>query len=423
MSKTADFIQREFGIKKEIYNIVCDAEKEVSHIFEEYKKTAEFNQYKVIKAFKNNNISPRHFAPTTGYGYSDEGRERLGQTYADAFGAQAAIVSPLLMSGTHAISTALFGLLRPGDTMLCITGDPYDTFIDIIRGENGHGSLKEWGIKDKVIPLCEGKIQMQKALEEIKSDPSIKLVHMQRSRGYDVRPSLSAEYLLQCAAQIKKEFPQIIIMTDNCYGEFVEASEPVGDDIDIIAGSLIKNAGGGFAPTGGYVAGKEYFVDKISHRLAAPGLGGEIGSYASSYMPFFQGLFMAPHIVSQALMGVTLISKVMERMGFDVLPASNSKRYDITQTVVFKNPDKMIAFIRGIQASSAVDGNVVPYPWDMPGYNDRVIMAAGTFVQGSSIELSADGPIREPYAAYVQGALTYEHAKLGIMYALCEMEK
>lgn len=416
------YIAEKFCIDKKIIDLIEECESEILPDFDNVKKIAEFNQYKVIDAFKNNNISTRHFSPSTGYGYSDEGRERLCSVYADAFGAEDAIVSPLLMSGTHAISMALFGLMRPGDEMLCISGQPYDTFLDVIYSEKNFGSLKEWGIECSAIPLTDGKIDTGKVIDTLKQNDKIKVLHVQKSRGYEPRPCLSAFDIKEAAKEIKSQFPDVVIFTDNCYGEFTETIEPIGDACDVIAGSLIKNAGGGFAPTGGYIAGRSDLIEKINHRFCAPGLGGEIGSYAGSYLPYYQGLFMAPHTVSQAMMGVMLMAKVSEKLGYSVVPTSEEKRYDITQSIIFNDKDKMIAFIRGIQKSSAIDGNVVPYPWDMPGYNDQVIMAAGTFVQGSSIELSADGPIRPPYAVYVQGALTYEHAKLGTMYALSEIK-
>ncbi|MEG2541625.1 MAG: methionine gamma-lyase family protein [Christensenellaceae bacterium] len=413
------YIADNFKIKPEIIDFVFDCEKEVESVFESFKMTAQANQFKVIDAFKNNNVASRHFYASTGYGYDDEGRERLYRVFADSFGAEQAIVSPLLMSGTHAISTALFGLLRPNDTLFSLTGKPYDTLLSTLYGASG--SLEEYNIHYQDLPLLEnGKIDIENALNLI--DASVKVVYIQRSTGYEIRPAYTTQYLRTVIDQVKKQFPEIIVMVDNCYGEFVCIDEPTQCGANVIAGSLIKNAGGGIAPTGGYIAGDTDLIEQISARFSCPGIGTEIGSYAFGYQQYFQGLFMAPHTVSQALMGVALAARVFEQLGYATQPAYNAVRGDITQSIIFGNENLLTDFIRGIQRASAVDGNVVPYAWDMPGYADKVIMAAGTFVQGASIELTADAPIREPYAAYLQGALTYEHAKLGILYALDEMK-
>ncbi|MEG1393857.1 MAG: methionine gamma-lyase family protein [Christensenellaceae bacterium] len=413
------YIADNFKIKPEIIDFVFDCEKEVESVFESFKMTAQANQFKVIDAFKNNNVASRHFYASTGYGYDDEGRERLYRVFADSFGAEQAIVSPLLMSGTHAISTALFGLLRPNDTLFSLTGKPYDTLLSTLYGASG--SLEEYNIHYQDLPLLEnGKIDIENALNLI--DTSVKVVYIQRSTGYEIRPAYTTQYLRTIIGQVKKRFPEIIVMVDNCYGEFVCIDEPTQCGANVIAGSLIKNAGGGIAPTGGYIAGDADLIEQISARFSCPGIGTEIGSYAFGYQQYFQGLFMAPHTVSQALMGVALAARVFEQLGYATQPAYNAVRGDITQSIIFGNEKLLTDFIRGIQRASAVDGNVVPYAWDMPGYADKVIMAAGTFVQGASIELTADAPIREPYAAYLQGALTYEHAKLGILYALDEMK-
>ncbi|MEG2685838.1 MAG: methionine gamma-lyase family protein [Christensenellaceae bacterium] len=413
------YIADNFKIKPEIIDFVFDCEKEVESVFESFKMIAQANQFKVIDAFKNNNVASRHFYASTGYGYDDEGRERLYRVFADSFGAEQAIVSPLLMSGTHAISTALFGLLRPNDTLFSLTGKPYDTLLSTLYGASG--SLEEYNIHYQDLPLLEnGKIDIENALNLI--DTSVKVVYIQRSTGYEIRPAYTTQYLRTIIGQVKKRFPEIIVMVDNCYGEFVCIDEPTQCGANVIAGSLIKNAGGGIAPTGGYIAGDADLIEQISARFSCPGIGTEIGSYAFGYQQYFQGLFMAPHTVSQALMGVALAARVFEQLGYATQPAYNAVRGDITQSIIFGNEKLLTDFIRGIQRASAVDGNVVPYAWDMPGYADKVIMAAGTFVQGASIELTADAPIREPYAAYLQGALTYEHAKLGILYALDEMK-
>ncbi len=417
------YISTHFGIDEKIISFVDACEEEIAELLLKYKKIAEANQYKVIHAFKKNGISTRHFSPTTGYGYSDEGREKLSRVFADAFDAEDAIASPLFMSGTHAISTALFGVLRPGNGMLCVTGTPYDTFLNVIHGRDGFGSLAEWGIRYFEQPLTEdGRIDIQSLLEALKNDSSLRLIYIQRSCGYTPRPALSSMEIGKVAEAIHSISPKTVVFVDNCYGEFTEIGEPTTYGADIAAGSLIKNPGGGLAPTGGYIAGKADLIRQISHRHSAPGLGSEIGSYAGSYLPFFQGFFLAPHTVCQAIMGAVLASAVFEKLGYTVSPRPKDQRADITQTIVFQNEEDLTSFVHGIQKASAVDGNVVPYAWDMPGYPDKVIMAAGTFVQGASLELTADAPMRRPYAAYMQGALTYEHAKLGILYAMKELK-
>ena len=421
--KTADYISAHFGIDHKLIDLVERCEHALADRFACYRKTAELNQFQVIDAFRNNQVSTRHFTPSTGYGYSDEGRERLCSLFASVFHAEAALVSPMFMSGTHAISTAFFGMLRPGDAIYCITGTPYDTFYEVIYGQSGYGSLKEWGIECIEEPLQEGQIRLSAVRETLARHHEIKVVHIQRSRGYDTRPSFSCSSIACAVQAVRSVRKDVIIFVDNCYGEFTELSEPTQAGADVIAGSLIKNPGGGIAPTGGYIAGKKEIIAKIAHRFTAPGVGDEIGSYAQSYLPFYQGLFLAPHVVSQALMGATLIAQAMTELGYEVYPKPEDERFDITQSIVFHKEEPMTAFIRGIQKASAVDAHVVPYAWDMPGYREKVIMAAGTFVQGASIELSADAPIRPPFAAYVQGGLTYEHTKLGLLYALQEMKE
>lgn len=421
-SPMQQYISQQFGVSPAVVSFVDECEAEAAPYFDRVREISQANQYKVTRAFQKNNVSVRHFAPTTGYGYSDEGRECLARVFAYAMDAEDAIVSPLLMSGTHAIVTALFGLLRPGEAMLCVTGKPYDTFHTAIHGQ-GVGSLKEWGIGYFEQPLLNGKIDLNKLLHTLgQNSDTIKLVYIQRSCGYDIRPAASVADIGSVARAVHSAHPAVIVMADNCYGEFTETDEPTALGADVIAGSLIKNPGGGLAPTGGYIAGKKELIEKVSHRFTAPGIGAEIGSYAASYQPFFQGLFMAPHTVGQALMGVILASAVFRKLGFHVSPNPEDVRSDIAQAILLKNEGLLTAFVRGIQKASAIDAHVVPHAWDMPGYDDKVIMAAGTFVQGASLELTADAPIREPYAAYMQGALTYEHAKLGILYAIREMQ-
>lgn len=413
----AQIIYDKFKIDGRITNYVLDCEREAGTYFAHYEEVSRLNQFKVVEAFKKNKVSSRHFNASTGYGYGDEGRDALMKVFADSLGCEDAIVSPMFMSGTHAISSALFGSLLPGDKILFITGQPYDTLKATLTGE---GSLAALGILSIINPLLDAKIDLKEAVVALKSDPAIKMIYIQRSTGYDIRPAFTSTYINGIISELKKDFPDKFFFVDNCYGEFVCPDEPV--KADIMAGSLIKNPGGGLAPTGGYIAGKKYIIDKVANRYSAPGVGTEIGSYAFGYQQFYQGLFMAPHTVLQALKGVILASVVFLRLGFKCSPKPDEERGDITQTILFGNEERLTSFVRGIQRASAVDGHVVPYAWDMPGYDNKVIMAAGTFVQGASIELSADAPIREPYCAYLQGALTYEHAFLGMLYALSELQ-
>lgn len=416
-----EYISNHFKIEKKLVDFVYECENDVKDVFHRFEEVAQVNQFKVIEAFQKNNISARHFYASTGYGYGDEGREKLCRVFADAFGAEDAIVSPMLMSGTHAISTALFGLLRPGDTLFSMTGNPYDTLISTLYGASG--SLQEFQIAFDCAELQkDGAIDIEQSFKKINANPSVKVIYFQRSTGYEIRPAFTVGYLQKVMALVKEKFPDKIIMVDNCYGEFVNMDEPVAVGADVMAGSLIKNPGGGIAPTGGYIAGKSGLIDRIAGSFSAPGIGTEIGSYAFGYQQYYQGFFMAPHTVCQALMGVCLAARVFEKLGFQSQPSYNAERGDITQSIIFGSEQPLTDFVRGIQRASAIDGNVVPYAWDMPGYDDKVIMAAGTFVQGASVELTADAPIREPYAAYLQGALTYEHAKLGILYALNDMK-
>ncbi len=413
------YIEKHFKINSRITDFVLAREREVLPCFSRYEDIAQICQLKVLEAFKKNEVSARHFNPSTGYGYGDDSRDRLYRVFADVFGTEEAIVSPLLMSGTHALSTALCGALRPGETVLFVTGKPYDT---LHRTLEGSGSLSEMGVKMRFVPLKEGGgMDIARALDELHSG-DITMVYIQRSTGYDIRRAFTMEEISGAIAAFKAEFADKIYMVDNCYGEFTDYTEPTQCGADIIAGSLIKNPGGGIAPTGGYIAGRADILERVENRFSAPGIGREIGSYAYGYQQFYQGLFMAPHVVLQAIKGVILASAVFEKLGYNTMPRCCDVRGDITQTILFGAEEPLTAFVRGIQRASAVDGHVVPYAWDMPGYSDKVIMAAGTFVQGASIELSADAPIREPYCAYMQGALTYEHAKLGIMYALDEMD-
>lgn len=370
------------------------------------------NQKKVMQAFSNNNIAIRHFAGTSGYGYGDEGRDTLGKLYAEVFNTESGIVSPHLLSGTHSISVALFGLVKRGDNVLCVSGMPYDTIRPVIFGEN-IGSLKDLGVNFECCDLDEkGKFdfnEIKKCLEN-----QVDLIYIQRSRGYELRDAFSCEEIGEVCAFIRKIGFTGCIFVDNCYGEFVEKIEPTDVGADICVGSLIKNAGGGIAPTGGYIVGKDKYIQAIGRRFTAPSIGLEVGSYEQGYRYFYQGLFMAPHVVCQAIKVSLLIGMAMTELGYKNYPSIDKVPHDITRCIEFGDENKMVNFIREVQFASPVDGYVTCEPWDMPGYDDKIIMAAGTFVSGSSIELSADGPVKEPYLAYFQGGLTYEHGKYAL---------
>lgn len=393
-----------------IDNRIISAEKDLNEVFSRIENNALENQNKVLEAFRNNRIALRHFAPTTGYGYDDIGRDTLCRLFADVFGAESAIVSPLIANGTHAISTVLFGLLRPGDVMFSATGNPYDTLMDVVEGE-GIGSLRDFGVKfSKTEVDRNGKIDLQAVSTAIKTIKPA-LIFIQRSRGYSWRSALSVDEIHDAVTAVRK-YSDAPIVVDNCYGEFTDVIEPTQVGADIIVGSLIKNPGGGLAPTGGYIAGKKKLVDLIASRLTAPGIGMEVGSYAYGYQYFYQGLFIAPHVVKQALKASALFSRVLGELGYETLPSFDEKQNDIITSIKFKTKEELISFCQTIQTYSPIDSHVLPEPWDMPGYQHQVIMAAGAFVQGASIEMSADAPIKEPYIAYFQGSLTYEHAKI-----------
>ncbi len=418
MNKNA-FIMESFGVSKRAIDIINESEKAVESEFLRLREIAEINQLKVMRAFSDNRVSERHFAPTTGYGYDDEGRDTLDRIYAEVFGAEDAIVRHNWVNGSHTLSTMLFGVLRPGDTLLAITGKPYDTLEEVIgiAGEDGNGSLKDFGVKYKEIDLKDGDIDREK-IKAVLSDEKIRAVMIQRSKGYGWRPSFSSEKIGEIVSFVKSVSPDTVCLVDNCYGEFADTKEPTDFGADLIAGSLIKNPGGGLAPTGGYIAGRKDLVELCSYRMTCVGIGRECGATLGFNRQAYQGLFMAPHTVLQAMQAAVLCAEAFTRLGFLAEPKAQDARHDIIQSVKFGDKDKMIAFIQGIQKGAPVDSFVVPEPWDMPGYQDPVIMAAGAFVQGSSIEFSADGPIREPYIAYMQGGLTYESAKLGITVAV-----
>lgn len=421
LKETKDFLINKYKINTKVFNIYEQALEDIKDQFEELDEIKEYNQLKVLKAFQEERISDAHFTNSTGYGYDDIGRDTFDKVYANVFNCESALVRPHFVNGTHALGTALFANLKPGDTMLSVCGKPYDTLLSVIgiSGEKNTGSLIDYGIKYRQVDLIDNYYvdidAIKRALEE---DSSIKLVHIQRSRGYAWRKSLNVSEIKEIVDCVKAVNPEIICFVDNCYGEFVETIEPTDVGADLIAGSLIKNIGGGISPTGGYIAGKKKLVELSSYRLTVPGIGGECGSTFGVMRSFFQGLFLAPHVTMEALKGAILCARIMELLGFEVLPKSTEKRGDIVQAIKFKDKEKVIQFCKGIQNGSPIDSFVECEPWAMPGYEDEVIMAAGAFIQGSSIELSADAPIREPYVAYMQGGLTFEHVKIGILIAL-----
>lgn len=418
--KKEEYIVENFGISRRAVDLVNNAENSLREVFEKLSENAEINQLKVMKAFSDNRVSERHFMPTTGYGYDDDGRDTLDKIYAQVFGCEDALVRHNWVNGSHTLATMLYAGLRPGDTLLAITGKPYDTLEEVIgiAGEDGNGSLKDFGINYEQIELTADGEPNYPEIEKTLKDRKVRAVMIQRSKGYGWRPTYSAEKIGEIVSFVKNVSPDTLCLVDNCYGEFVDVSEPTDFGADLIAGSLIKNPGGGLAPTGGYIAGKHELVELCAYRLTCVGIGRECGATMGFNRQAYQGLFMAPHIVLQALKAAALCSAVFEELGFQADPKPSDERHDIIQSVKFNDKDKMIAFIQGIQKGAPVDSFVVPEPWDMPGYQDQVIMAAGAFVQGSSIELSADAPLREPYIAYMQGGLTYESAKLGIMVAV-----
>ena len=404
-----------------IDELIKESEKSLEAQFACAEEIAYYNQSKVLDAFRKNKIALRHFVPSTGYGYGDEGRDTLNALFADIFGAESALVSPNIVSGTHALTVGLFGVLQAGDTLFSISGSPYDTLTEVISGK-GIGSLADYGVRFKKCELSRGDFDFDKIAYGLK-DESVKVVFIQRSRGYEWRDALSEEKIARVTAFIRAQGFTGCIFVDNCYGEFVEKTEPTENGADIAVGSLIKNAGGGIAPTGGYIVGKREYIDRIAGRLTAPSVGAEVGSYAFGYQYFYEGVFLAPHVVCQAIKGSLLIGACLEKLGYTTSPAIDVPPYDITRAIRFDTKEQLIGFIQAVQEASPVDSFVTLEPWDMPGYQEQVIMAAGTFVQGASIELSADAPIKEPYIAYFQGGLTYEHCKYALTKILSKLTK
>jgi len=412
------FLEEQFGIPEKVSAIVKEAEESLD--FSRAESIAEYNQYKVLKAFADNKVSDAHFMHTSGYGYDDLGRDTLDKVYAQIFEAEDAIVRHNFISGTHTISTALFSVLRPGDMLISVTGKPYDTLEEVIgiSGEKGAGSLADFGVSYKQIDLlADGGVDFDKVSKAV-NENNVKAALIQRSKGYGDRPTYSAEYIGEIIKKVKARSKDTVCIVDNCYGEFADIHEPTYYGADLIAGSLIKNPGGGLAQTGGYIAGKHKYIELAANRLTAVGIGRECGASLGFNKQLYQGIFMAPHTVMQAIKSAMLCSAVFDKMGYEVSPKPDEDRHDIIQAIKFKQEKPLIAFCQGIQKGAPVDSFVTPEPWDMPGYQDKVIMAAGAFVQGASIELSADAPIKEPYIAYMQGGLTYESAKLGILNAL-----
>lgn len=413
-------LYRELGIEERVYRFGKQVEESLKERFAQMDQVTEYNQLKVIKAMQKNRVCEACFYPSTGYGYNDLGRDTLEQVYADTFHTEAGLVRPQIACGTHALAVALFGNLRPGDELLSPVGKPYDTMEEVIGIRPSCGSLAEYGVIYRQVDLLEDGTfdyeNIKKAINE-----KTKMVTIQRSKGYQTRPSFSVKQIGDLISFIKSMRSDIICMVDNCYGEFVDTIEPTDVGADLMVGSLIKNPGGGLAPIGGYIVGKKEYVDAASYRMTSPGLGKEVGASLGVNGSFFQGFFLAPTVTRSALKSAVFAANIYEKLGFSVIPNSKEPRQDIIQAVTLGTPEGMVAFCKGIQHAAPVDSYVDPEAWDMPGYDSQVIMAAGAFVQGSSIELSADGPMKEPYAVYFQGGLTWEHGKFGILKSLQEM--
>jgi len=404
-------------VKQELLEIANKVEEEIKEITKKIDEDAMYNSMKVLTAFQKNNVSEMHFNSTTGYGYNDVGRDTIEKIFTEILGAEDSLVRNQFISGTHALTVALFALLRPGDTMLAISGKPYDTLDEVIGITENASSLKSFGIKYEQIDLIGNEFDIEKIKETLQNE-KIKLIHIQRSKGYSSRDSISIQKLQEVIKEIRKIDEEVIIFIDNCYCEFVERQTPLEVGADIIVGSLIKNLGGGIANNGAYVAGKEKYVSLAAERLTSPGQGKEVGPTLGANKGFLQGIYLAPSVVASSLKTAVFASKLLEKLGYNVVPKYNENRADIVQTIEFGEADKLIKFCQGIQKGSAIDSNSVPEPWDMPGYGDKIIMASGSFTQGSSIEISCDGPIRNPYIAFLQGGLTYEYGKIAVLTAV-----
>ena len=404
----------ETGISEAVWKLGEETENELRERFSNIDRIAERNQIKVLNAMRKNRVGEAHFAATTGYGYNDTGRDALERVYADTFGTEAALVRPQITCGTHALSVAMAAVVRPGDEILSPVGKPYDTLEEVIGIRESKGSLREWGVSYREVPLLPDDRFDYEAIRKAVNEKT-KLVEIQRSKGYLPRRTFSPEEIGELIAFLKELKPDLVCMVDNCYGEFVTENEPSEYGADLLVGSLIKNPGGGLAPIGGYICGKKKWVEEASYRLSAPGLGQEVGANLGLLPSFFQGFFLAPTVTASALKTAIFAARIYEKLGFSTFPASRSERYDIIQSVELRSREALLAFCKGIQSASPVDSYVTPVPWAMPGYHDEVVMAAGTFVSGSSIELSADGPVRPPYHVYFQGGLTYFHGKYGIL--------
>ena len=432
------YLNEEFKIDNDVLALVADAESTLAERFREIDDITAICQMKVLKAFQDNHINATHFDWSTGYGYDDAGREAVERVYASVFRTEAALVRPNIVNGTHAIASTLLGILRPGDELIEVTGTPYDTLQTVIGRQNGNaakrgegsllgpgdfkGTIRDYGIVYKEVALAD---DLDVDLDAIRKavTPKTRVVAMQRSTGYDWRPAISLESLRAVTELVHGIDPSIIVMLDNCYGEFVDITEPTEFGVDVMAGSLIKNPGGGLALSGGYIVGRADLIEQISYRLTCPGIGAECGLTFGQNRNVLQGLFLAPKVVNAALKGAILTGTVYDRLGFEVMPPADSKRSDIIQAIKFRTAERTVAFCQAVQSASPIDSYVSPMPWDMPGYEDQVVMAAGAFVQGSSIELSADAPLREPYIAYFQGGLTYEHARFGLIKSLDTLKK
>lgn len=415
--------QNFFNISDETYKYDAKALELCKQKFDEIDEITEYNQTKMLSAFIKNGVSESHFASSTGYGYGDRGRETLDKVFADAVGAESALIRHNFVCGTHALTVALFGLLRPNETMLCVTGRPYDTLVGVIGiDEVTDGSLREFGINYEQVDLIDGEVDIDGMVEKLKTK-HYKMAYIQRSCGYAVRRPLNICDIEKISNAVKSVSPDTIVMVDNCYGEFVECDEPVSHGADIIAGSLIKNPGGAIAPTGGYIAGKTELVEQCANRLTVPGIGGEVGATLGTNRELFMGLFNAPHVVGEALKTAVYAAALLEVMGYETYPKYNAKRADIIQTVKLSNAQRIVDFCHGMQSGAPVDSFVVPEPWAMPGYDCEVIMAAGAFTLGASIELSCDAPLREPYAVWMQGGINFHSARMGILLAVESMNK